>query len=72
MTCSLNDLMARQPALVSRLTAPASVRHRLMEMGFVPGAEVEVLTRGTPALIRLHGGRVTLSHELARAVYVRI
>jgi Fe2+ transport system protein FeoA len=72
MTCSLNDLNANQPALVSGLSAPAAIRHRLMEMGFVPGAEVEVLSRGTPALIRLHGGRVTLSHELARVVRVQL
>ena len=43
---------------------------RLMEMGLTRGTRIEVLHRGTPSLIRVRNGRVTLSAELAGAVQV--
>lgn len=72
MTISLKDLQRGCLATVMGLDAPPSVQHRLMEMGFVPGASIEIVNRGTPSLIRLHGGRISLSSELARAVRVEI
>ena len=67
---TLHDLPAGSSAVVTGLTVSGANGVRLMELGFVPGTAVRVLLAGTPALIGLHGGRMTLSHELARAVTV--
>lgn len=72
MTMSLKDLQRGRLATVMGLDASPSVQHRLMEMGFVPGTSIEIVNRGTPSLIRLHGGRISLSAELARVVRVAI
>lgn len=46
------------------------VRRRLMEMGLVPGAEVQILRAGDPTILALWGGRTALSRSLAQSVFV--
>lgn len=67
---TLAQLPAGLTARVTDLRGCAESCQRLMEMGFTRGTLVEVLFRGTPALVRLRHGRVTLSSELAQAVLV--
>ena len=69
---TLSTLSSHQSARILGIDAPQQIRHRLMELGFVPGAELEVIIKGTPSLIRVQGGRVSLSHELAAAVVVDV
>ena len=67
---TLAQLPAGRIARVTDLRGCAESCQRLKEMGFTRGTLVEVLLRGTPSLIRLRHGRVTLSSELAHAVLV--
>ena len=43
---------------------------KLQEMGFVPGASVEVLSQGQPMIVRLGEQRLCLRQEAAEAVSV--
>jgi len=43
---------------------------RLADIGFVPGAKVEMLRRGDPCIVRLHRSRLSLGAVLQHDVLV--
>ena len=58
-----------ETASVSGVAGGASAR-RLAEIGFVPGATVEMLRGGDPCIVRLDRSRLRLSVALQHDVFV--
>jgi ferrous iron transport protein A len=72
-THPLSELLPGQSGHVRSLACEASVRRRLLELGLLPGTEVEVVRRaplGDPLELRLRGYRLSLRAEEARAIAV--
>lgn len=72
---SLADLPRNKCAVVRRIRIAAPVSYRLMEMGLVAGAAVEVLGRapfGDPLRIRLGDYRLMIREADARLVEVSL
>jgi Fur family ferric uptake transcriptional regulator len=70
----LNELRTGERGIIERVTGMGRFRHRLMEMGFVPGAEVLVEKYAPlkdPIEYVLKGYHVSLRHEEAEKVLVR-
>ena len=60
-------------ARVSAVRGQALLRERLVELGFVPGVEVEVLRRAPfdgPIQVRVRGGTIALRGDEAECVEV--
>jgi len=71
---TLNDLRTGDRGVIERITGTGRFRHRLMEMGFVPGAEIWVEKYAPlkdPIEYVLKGYHVSLRHEEAERVLVR-
>jgi ferrous iron transport protein A len=69
----LADLAPGTTAIISSVDGSGRVAIRLMEMGFVPGAMVEVLRRapfGGPIQYRVHGVSVSMRASEASCVNV--
>lgn len=72
-TCPLNNLGIGCQGMVVSVTGDATLRRRLLEMGFCNGATVEVIRRaplGDPIEFRLRGYCLSLRDEQARHVQV--
>jgi Fe2+ transport system protein FeoA len=70
----LNELQNGDRGVIERVTGTGRFRHRLMEMGFVPGAEIVVERYAPlkdPIEYCLMGYHVSLRHEEAEKVLVR-
>ena len=70
----LNELKAGEKAIIERVQGRGRFRHRLMEMGFVPGAEIVVEKYAPlkdPIEYVLKGYHISLRHEEAEKVLVR-
>jgi Fe2+ transport system protein FeoA len=70
----LNELGTGERGIIERITGTGRFRHRLMEMGFVPGAEIWVEKYAPlkdPIEYILKGYHVSLRHEEAERVLVR-
>ena len=70
----LSELKAGEKGIIERLTGAGRFRRRLMEMGFVPGAEIEVekfAPLRDPIEYVLKGYHVSLRHDEAEKVLVR-
>ncbi len=70
----LNELKAGEKAIIVRVQGRGRFRHRLMEMGFVPGAEIVVEKYAPlkdPIEYCIKGYHVSLRHEEAEKVLVR-
>ena len=67
---NLRDIAPGQPARVARISHFDALSERLMEMGLVPGADVEVVRAsrlGSPMQIQVLGYRLSLrAAEAAR------
>jgi Fur family ferric uptake transcriptional regulator len=73
-TRRLNELQTGERAIIERVQGRGRFRHRLMEMGFVPGAEILVQKYAPlkdPIEYVLKGYHVSLRHEEAEKVLVR-
>ncbi len=58
MQCLLTDLKPMERACVERIEGGGALRRRMMDMGIVPGVELEVIRRapwGGPLQLRLKG-----------------
>jgi ferrous iron transport protein A len=57
---------------VMRIAGGRQVCARMAAMGIYPGAEVELLPQscGTPCLVRVHGGTVSLGAGITRHIMV--
>ena len=60
MTIPLHLLTVGESATVEDLGNDVGAMHRLREMGFEPGAEVELLQAGSPCILRVGQQRVAL------------
>lgn len=80
MQCFLNPqrkamlgLAQGQTAVVTEITGPEDERHRLEEMGVVPGARLMVVARmpfGGPIIAQFEGWKLAIGRRLARHVVV--
>ncbi|MFM7868658.1 MAG: ferrous iron transport protein A [Planctomycetaceae bacterium] len=69
----LADIQPGQTVVVTHVCCGFSIAARLMELGFVPGAAVQVLRRapfGGPVQYRVQGVSLTMRPDDARCVYV--
>ena len=72
-TCTLNKVGIGCRGFVLAVGGDPEVRRRLLEMGFVNGARVEVIRRapfGDPIEFRLRGYHLSLRDEQARHVQI--
>ena len=72
-TLQLADLRPGTSAIVTAICGASRIASRLMEMGFVPGAVVEVLRRapfGGPMQYRVHGVSISMRPSAADCVFV--
>jgi Fe2+ transport system protein FeoA len=72
---ALSDLRVGQSAILEALELPDKVSDHLAHLGFLPGANVEVLRRapaGDPTVYRIDGVEVALRKETARHITVEL
>ena len=67
---TLADLRAGEFARVAGVAADGESAKRLADMGFIRGARIDVLRRGTPCLVRIDGTRVGLGMAHQRSLLV--
>jgi len=71
----LGDLPVGSKGTIAELSLPASAQDYLMRLGFVPGAEVEILRklpfRG-PVICRTQGTDTAIRRDVAERIRVRI
>ncbi len=70
---SLSDLKPGQVGRVTQLLGDGAIRQRLLDMGLVPDAKIEierVAPTGDPIWIKLQGFQLSLRREEARSVIV--
>lgn len=67
----LDQLNARECAVVQHVDAPCDDMERLMAMGVCAGRTVELIQRGDPLILKVYGTRVGVSARLATRVTVR-
>jgi Fe2+ transport system protein FeoA len=73
-TRKLSELKTGEKGIIERITGIGRFKQRLMEMGFVPGAEIEVekfAPLRDPIEYVLKGYHVSLRHNEAEKVLVR-
>lgn len=71
MTRTLKDLLPGQKAQVSHIAGPGPIRRRIVDVGVVPGAEVEMeryAPLGDPVEIKLKGYHLSLRKEEADSI----
>ena len=54
----LNLLLTGQRAIVDQLMGAEGLVHRLQELGFCHGTEVEMVRAGSPCIVRLGGKKL--------------
>ncbi len=72
--CSLNTLPIGRKGLVSTLEAMGATRRRLLDLGLVPGTEVEAIRKspaGDPTAYNIRGALIALRMEESRQVLVQ-
>ncbi|MBI5600408.1 MAG: ferrous iron transport protein A [Gemmatimonadetes bacterium] len=73
MGCTLDQLAAGERAVIDSVDCPPVIARRLMELGVLPGTEVEVIRRaplGDPMEIALRGVHLSLRKSEARHIDV--
>jgi ferrous iron transport protein A len=71
---TLVDLREGQSAIIDEIDLPKDLAHRLMELGFLPGAVVEAARSapgGDPRVFRVDGTEVALRRETASRLILR-
>jgi ferrous iron transport protein A len=71
---NLSAIPLRTPMVIDRVDGERAFRRRLMELGFLPGVEVEVLgvaPFGDPLDIAIRGCRFSLRSAEAASIQVR-
>jgi Fe2+ transport system protein FeoA len=72
---SLAELRPKERGKVIRVGGSGAVRRRILDMGVVPGAEIEVeriAPLGDPIEIKIKGYHLSLRKEEAAGVYVEV
>ncbi len=68
------DLRKGEAAILERLDLPGEDAQRLMELGFLPGAQISVAHSapgGDPLVFRVDGSEVALRRETARHLAIK-
>ena len=71
---TLGNLEAGACSFVASLSGPEELTQRLMEIGIIPGSEIQVIRRapfGFPIEVDVCGARFSLGRESADAIAVR-
>jgi ferrous iron transport protein A len=71
----LSEVPVGGKAGIVQLLVPAEAQAYLMELGFVPGTEVEVVRKlpfHGPVIYRLQDAEVAIRHEVAERIQVRM
>jgi Fe2+ transport system protein FeoA len=74
MSNTLDQVVPGQRACVSRVTGTGALRRRLMDMGVLPGVEIEVLRAapmGDPLEYKLRGYHLSLRKAEAQQIEVK-
>jgi Fe2+ transport system protein FeoA len=69
---SVDKLEAGQHAKVCALSGAPGLGQRLAELGLLVGADVELIRRGNPCILRIHNTRFGLGQQAQRAVWVTV
>lgn len=69
---SVDKLESGQHAKVCALRDTAALGQRLAELGLLAGADVELIRRGNPCILRIQNARFGLGRRAQRAVYVTL
>lgn len=75
VTISLSDLREGSPAILESLDLPEETASRLMELGFLPGHQIQVCGSapgGDPRVFRVDGSQIALRLETCRYIIVRL
>ncbi len=67
----LTCLLAGQTAQVEDVVGAAEFVHRLRELGFQPGAAIEMIQPGSPCIIRLRDQKLCFRQDELMNVLVR-
>lgn len=71
---NLSQLLLGERAVILEVRAEGAARRRLLDLGFIPGAEVEVAMLspwGDPTAYRIKGSQIALRNEDASKIFVR-
>ena len=72
---ALSELKPGQRAKITKISAKGSVRRRILDMGVVRGADIEmerVAPLGDPIEVKIKGYHLSLRKEEASNIYVEI
>ena len=72
---ALSDLKARDKGKVRQISGQGSLKKKLLDMGVIPGCELEVLRvapLGDPVEVRIKGYNLSLRKEEARCIGVEV
>jgi len=70
---ALDQLAAGERGVISDIDCDPSVARRLMELGLVPGTEIEMIRRaplGDPLEVSVRGAHLSLRRSEARHIHV--
>ena len=70
---ALSEARVGQTGVVERIDLDDDVSHHIAHLGFLPGADVEVLRRapaGDPTVYRIDGVEVALRNETSRHIVI--
>ena len=71
---TLATLRQGETAILDQLELPDALAHRLMQLGFIPGVEVEAAHQapgGDPRVYRVDGSEIALRQETAKRLICR-
>ena len=72
---ALSEARVGQTGVVERIDLDDDVSHHIAHLGFLPGADVEVLRRapaGDPTVYRIDGVEVGLRNETSRHIVITL
>ena len=68
---SLQSLRTGEVALVERITSTGGPAKRLADLGFVRGAQLEMIRHGVPCIVRVKGACIGLGRMHQASILLR-
>ncbi len=70
---SLSELGAGKSAIVESIDGGRHMRQRLVNLGMLPGSEIDVVraSRLGPMVLSVQGSQIMIGRGMARQIYVR-
>ena len=72
MECALAEGRKGELFRLTRMTVPGVLRRRLLDLGFIPGASVEILQKsplGDPVAYRINSMTIALRREESERIF---